>query len=215
MAVLLPHSVFIHIPKTGGQWVRAALRRAGLLTAQLHCTWHPHGEMPAGHSCHHNRLQDIATDAFVFAFVRHPLSYYRSYWSYKMERGWDMKNTFDCAVLDDSFAGFIRKTLAFRETRGTLGEQFLSFVRTPERRADFVGTQEHLADDLVRALRMAGEQFDEAVIRSTPPVNVCGTLPVWNDQCVFPPSLRDAVLRQEQLCLEEFGYAGDYAMCVT
>jgi len=35
----------------------------------------------------------------------------------------------------------------------------------------FVGTSENAADDLVKALRMAGERFDETSLRETPRIN--------------------------------------------
>ena len=37
---------------------------------------------------------------------------------------------------------------------------------------DFIGHHERLADDLVAALRLAGERFDEQALQGHPPVNV-------------------------------------------
>ena len=65
---------------------------------------------------------------------------------------------------------------------------------------DFVGKTEHLVSDLVKALRLAGEEFDEEKLRQTPRQNVSLLQPVYSDR------LREAVLKSERKCLERFGY---------
>jgi hypothetical protein len=50
-------------------------------------------------------------------------------------------------------------------------EYYVPMVGPREQEIDFVGRYENLADDLVTALRLAGEDFNERELRSTPPVN--------------------------------------------
>src|SRR5439155_11120636 len=69
MAIVLPQATFLHIPKCGGTWVVRAMAAAGL----------PMQVIPAG--CQH---AIAATEGrFVFTFVRHPLTWYASFWKYR------------------------------------------------------------------------------------------------------------------------------------
>lgn len=68
--------------------------------------------------------------------------------------------------------------------------------------ADFVGKIENLPQDLIRMLRLAGEQFDEGKLVSTPRVNESALQPH------FPRELQQAVLKAERKVLEQFDYEG-------
>lgn len=88
MAVILKNSVILHIPKTGGNYVREVLdhnkipyyttgRHPCILSQNLfnreissHC-------IPHGHECFEGRVHKLV-------FVRHPLEWYRSYWSFRV-----------------------------------------------------------------------------------------------------------------------------------
>lgn len=64
MCIILANSVFVHIPKTGGSWVRKTLNLNGLIIEKKA----QHEKRPNGQN--------------LFAFVRNPISWYRSKWSY-------------------------------------------------------------------------------------------------------------------------------------
>jgi len=75
--LIFPTAVFLHVPKTGGKWVKAAVANAGLEFTE----WNAHGDI-------HNDLSYCPhRDRFVFAFVREPLSLYQSYWRFKAGAG--------------------------------------------------------------------------------------------------------------------------------
>ena len=96
MAVIMPRSAMIHIPKTGGTWCRAAIVAAEL----------PHFESgPAGASklnqAHASLTQALPTimmtnwtennitarKRFTFSFVRHPCTWLESTWADALEHG--------------------------------------------------------------------------------------------------------------------------------
>lgn len=96
MAVIMPRSAMIHIPKTGGTWCRAAIVAAEL----------PHFESgPAGESklnqSHASLTQALPTimmanwrennmtprKRFTFSFVRHPCAWLESTWADALEHG--------------------------------------------------------------------------------------------------------------------------------
>lgn len=191
MALILPRSVFFHIPKTGGVWVRQAIARAGIPAAE----W---GDRPEDPGTIHQWPGGVDTRGkFTFAFVRHPLSWYGSFWAFRMERGWRNVDLLESCLCVE-FAGFIRKVLR-RFPEGHLSDRYESYVEPPGT-LDFVGRTENLAEDLVAALRRAGEEFDEAAIRSTPRLNATRLRPS------YPPDLREAVLRAERRAVVRFGY---------
>ena len=189
--LILPHSCFLHVPKTGGSWVKKAIMAAG-----IHCEAFSLG------SNHHPGLRDCpCLHKFKFAFVRHPLALYRSYWQYKMTYGWDPHNVIDQRCRADDFHSFV--TAVLTHMPGVYGQSLDEFVGTAAHPIDFIGKYENLTEDLVSALQLAGERFDANAIRALPPYNV-------SDKQAFPadftPALEAAVLRAEAGTISRFGY---------
>jgi hypothetical protein len=71
---------------------------------------------------------------------------------------------------------------------------------------DFVGKQERLPDDLIAALRNAGETFDEARLRATRPENVRGRKPHRAIASKFTRELAEEAADREHKVIERFGY---------
>ncbi len=95
---MLPRSRFLHVPKTGGNWASAVFRTLCPDARQMAKIHTPLKAAPG-------------KDVFTFAFVRHPLTWYQSYFSYKLRKGWDPKNDWDHIVRSDTFDEFARKAL--------------------------------------------------------------------------------------------------------
>lgn len=74
---------------------------------------------------------------------------------------------------------------------------------------DFIGRYESLVEDLIRALRMAGETFDPALLRSVPPANVSSRLSDWAQRCLYTEELRAAMAESEREAMEIFGYRAE------
>jgi hypothetical protein len=139
---------------------------------------------------------------FTFAFVRNPLDYYKSYWSYKMRIGWE--NPFDNAFMDENFEQFVRNVMEGRP--GWVSMLYTKFLGPNGDWVDFVGRQENLRDDLIAALRMAGEDFEESGIFATDPVNISSRLKEWSDRCSLPLSLKKEMYMVEKQAIDLFGY---------
>ena len=201
MALALPHSIFYHIPKTGGTWVRRVIAETSIPSNEIVERSHfikfrkLCQEKPSKNPFKRNAVPTLPTGVstwllasiehvtphfveangrFQFAFVRHPLSLYQSFWRYKMTEGWDMHNALESKVARNTFAGFVEAMLT--EEPGWLSKKYRSYTTVGTRKdpqdIDFIGKQEHLVEDLITALTLAGEEFDPAIIRNHPPVNV-------------------------------------------
>lgn len=189
--LILPKSCFLHIPKTGGSWVKKAL-----MASNIGC------ELYTIFNDGHIGLKDCpCPEKFKFAFVRHPVELYRSYWQYKMTYGWDQDNPLDIECRSDSFHKFVRNVLDKFPSiySNTLDE----FVGEPGNQIEFIGKYENLIDDLVFALRSAGEIFNEEFIRNFPPYNV-------SNKKAFPASYTDEleseVRKAELIEIQRFDY---------
>ena len=194
-SLLLPRSQFLHVPKTGGNWVTCVLREQ-FPDAQ---------RMPKIHT---TRASALSPELYTFAFVRHPLTWYQSYFSYKLRKGWDAKNDWDDVVRCDSFASFVETAL--EETPAYYSKLLRRFVGRAGDEIDFIGRFESLTEDLIEALELAGEDFDSDAIRSIPPVNQSD---YTQHPAVYPEELAERVLEVEAEAVERFysANASDFA----
>ncbi|MEQ1897730.1 MAG: sulfotransferase family 2 domain-containing protein [Vicinamibacterales bacterium] len=191
--LIFENGVLLHVPKTGGTWVKAAIRNARISVEEYIVDGDPHADLSY---CPHR-------DRFLFAFVREPLSLYQSYWRFKITSGWDPRNPFDATCGAPTFEGFVECVL--RLEPAWCSRMFEDYVgREPGEGVDFVGRYESLADDLIRALRMMGASVDEQAIRMTPPVNVSTAS---RNLARWTPELADRVRRSEERAIVRFGYA--------
>lgn len=75
MALVLSNSVFIHVRKTGGSWVREAIKACAI----------PHEENGPYDCEYHAGVFDLPlflASRFTFGFVRHPADWIRSAWAW-------------------------------------------------------------------------------------------------------------------------------------
>ena len=201
MAVRLPNSIYIHLMKTGGWSVRGALSRMKLNLGEIGRDHDPACLLP---------LNDGARP-FIFVFIRHPLSWYRSYWAFRMQADWKVHprqpitgwQTFG-SVLDhecraENFAVWMQNVLAY------VPEGFLSRIyRTYTEGVDFVGKVESFNQDLCRALTLAGEKFSPKIIKTLPRRNV--TNAKFTAAAALPRALAKKVMAAESYVVERWGY---------
>ena len=148
----------------------------------------------------------------VFALARHPVSWYRSYWSFKTETGWRIRFPFDRQFAYDDFPSFASAVM--REHPGWLSKMLHRYTTTESGDAvDCIGKLETVADDFVRFLRLAGEDFDETAIRETPPQNVTENASRWRERTLLDAPLIAAIEEAERPIMERFGYASFSDAC--
>lgn len=200
MHLILPNSVFVHIPKTGGTWVRRALAAAEIpwTTTELI----PHADF--------SELEPLVDGRFTFAFVRHPVAWYRSAWSYRMSHPDKPGPAAMAEHWSEDFDTFVSNCCLHRP--GLLTELLERFTGWPVK-LDWVGQAENLADGLVEALTLAGEDFDPAAIYGCPPANVSPAQ--FRESAVYRDETLALLLRAEQGVISRYGYGSDSRALAT
>lgn len=118
MAIIFKRFRLLHFPRTGGKWRRKICREHGI----PHALWNPKHSTP-------NETGAIELPTAVF--IREPIDWYRSYFSYKMTVGfWGSKSEplkdFDREVNSDTFEGFLKRVL--ERKRGFFSEFIGEFL---------------------------------------------------------------------------------------
>lgn len=84
MAVVMPNSIFVHIPRCRGQWLRKVL-------GNMYPEKGKRKEHREGRKAVHESIKDVPDDVkknrMSFGFVRHPLDWVKSRWSHKHRFG--------------------------------------------------------------------------------------------------------------------------------
>lgn len=198
MAIQAERTIIYHVPKTGGTWVKAAMKAAG-----IRC----YGVQDITNSHPFNLLRKHATpdvapsDKFSICFVRRPIPWYISYWSFRCSGPRrDMKFPAD-RLLSEDFDEFVNNVLDAYPS-GFVTALYQYYTGEDYRKVDFIGRQENLAHDLTVGLTLAGEDFDEVALRNTPPINQSQA--EWRRRCTLSDSTRRRVLRLEAWVLESF-----------
>jgi len=192
MCIRLPKSIFLHVPKCGGTWVRRTLAACNLVSEEIrdHVTLDALRALPSG------RWKNLP----AFAFVRHPAAWYRSYWAYKVSVGWDPNNGIDPAVQAPQFEPFVRNCIRHRP--GLAGNLYRMYTQG----AVYVGRMELLRESIIHILTQLGEVFDPAVIYSAPAENVHGLTAALEPKCRYSPQLLKEVMEVEKEAIERYGY---------
>jgi hypothetical protein len=167
--VLNDRIALLHVPKTGGTWATRAIIQAGV---DVH---EPDVSDPDTHygAMGHVRIDEIPErdGLFVIGCVRHPLTWWRSFWVHRMRHGWNSPDhEVDSRASSEDFDDFIEQVI--ENLPGFLGDFYARFVGPPEQPISFIGRNETLVDDLCEALQLAGQPFDEEKLRSFPRRNI-------------------------------------------
>jgi len=204
MAFRTKRTIFYHIPKTGGQWVKKAILEStgGLervpgkyITDEVKSL-----RLLGSHQIPATVRHDESL--FSFAFVRHPLSWYRSFWASRFEDSLD-KPFLISWLWDKNPEEFIRNVIR-KYPRGFLTKVYRYYVGKDCNRLDFVGRQEYLADDLILALKLGRENFDEDKIKKLERINIAGTKSKYRDSFKISIAVEKSLLDSERWIINNY-----------
>lgn len=224
MALLLKSGdVFLHIPKTGGNWVTDVLEEQGLVA---YCVGHKHSDVDRTfHLNRHSNLSFLRYHAsrslglvkrkpYVFCMVRHPLRWYESWFKYMSQQRNNWKDWGNQAFMGGWHPNYElngcdhQHFVAFLEWVHHHHPGYVSqmFYRYTYKDVDYVGKQENLAADLVAILDQTGLSYDrEAVLKKGP----VGVSKYKGEPLEWPAELRAEVLKAEHSAILRYGYLSE------
>jgi hypothetical protein len=199
MAVRTSRLIFYQVPKTGGEWTKAALAAAGLRPQYCRGSERHPFDLWRDHATPAGTQERYKAGRLGFCVVRHPVAWYKSFWCYRTKSQKFNRRFPPDRYWSGDFNEFVSNVLA-AFPNGFVTAMYQYYVDD----VDFVGRQEALADSLVEALRLAGETFDEDALRALPPTNVVGSNPRWGDLCQMSATTRALIERVESWVIERF-----------
>jgi len=191
---------FLHIPKTGGDWVAKMLRDMKLIKTAF---GHKHSNYD--HAIHFECPPCPAR----FCFVRNPLDWYSSYYRFTQPHGgggWGEAGTKQgwhvTTVLNNTgnlcFEDWLMTVLKRRP--GFLTWLYHSYTRPG---ITYIGKNEHLREHLIYILDDMGLKYDGGLIQYSKRLNVSGPKP---ESVNYTPELRDMVIRCELGAMIHYDY---------
>jgi len=216
-------AIFLHVPKTGGTWVEKVLKQLGLAEcsighkhADLNRAIFPHGlkeTIPWTLRASFRRLAGKSTcneSIPAFCFVRHPLTWYESWWKFNQKLNWpawghveDVNNWHPCSALnglgDPDFNRFIENIVS--RAPGFVTGLFLRYIGEG---SPILGRQESLQYDLLTILNTLGYKIGNENIRLPGRANE-STMPA-NRVISWDDALRNELLKLEYPMLKRCGY---------
>lgn len=232
MAVrLICGAELLHIPKTGGSWVTSVLEKNDLIAGhsghmhadydrnQLRVTLPKTGRQHLYEAYRFARKRLLRpfqgapapppTEPFRFCFVRHPLSWYESWWKFNQGRGWQDWGTQNSetdwhpnstlnGLASDDFNQFMRNVVQARP--GYVTELYYSYTKPG---ISFIGKTENLREDLSSVLEQLGHRVPEETIYDSPKENISK---LDQSSIEWDPELKQLVTKLEINSLLHFGY---------
>lgn len=235
MAVIMPKSAFIHVPKTGGTWCRMAIKAAKIKCIEAQCrpighsdlvrkllnTHAPYSEVqPCVAVCNWLKDDEHPAERFMFGFLRNPLKWLISRWADAIRKyggvadhdiakdGW-FKKVFSInfstyidniiRVYPDVVSDALLGRLGYHKNKRGIWVQ-------DARPIDFIGKTEHLVEDFIKALTLAGEKFNPDRIRNVPPQRVAGKLYKYKKLANYTNKQKQALYDANKQLFDWFGY---------
>jgi len=198
MAIATENTLLLHIPKTGGVFVKEALESCDV----------SYEEIGTQHD-HFPKLFDYESSGFfndrlIYSFVRHPITWYQSRWAFRLKHGWQAIHPLDYHCASNDFKLFVSKVLAYRPD-GWCNFLFGSYLHGDWGRVSYVGRTEFLADDLIDVMSKANEPINGEIIRNMPRSNhSTSDGKKSSDLARYSSSLFDRVMAVESSIVQEY-----------
>ena len=190
MALVLPNSIFYHAGRTAGHFVRKTVVDMNIPTYEV-------GNFHDWPSC--INLSPEEQSKLSFCFIRHPLSWLKSFWCIQMQRGWSL-DEYSKSLQSDSFSEFLMKAVEIYPD-GPVSAIFRPYLEQCKE----IGRQEDLKEDLSRILILAGERLIPEVVANAKIVSVEIDASV-KMAATAPKEILEKVMETEKDLCSRWGY---------
>lgn len=191
MALASKNAVFLHVPKTAGMWVRHAYKVSNVETYEIGDT---HSHFPYLLKF---KPESFYRNIYTFAFIRHPLSWIQSRWTFRMRHGWKAIHPLDYNCMSNNFHTFVENMLKYRPDGWVTGE-YKNYIDTVPGGIKAVGRLENLVDDLMRISKSAGDVINANIIKTMNRINESDMDGLASkDWARYTPKLIDRVIGTE------------------
>lgn len=222
MAIVLKNDVlFLHVPKSGGNWLFHVLRAEGLMLGSIshkHATYdyvleptsrrNPKRPSPRTPWSRVTARRHLSSTPKILCVVRHPLSWYESWFKYQSANGWrtwgedgNIRRWHPCAELNgirsDDFMGFMRAVNARHP--GFLTRLFGRYAQGAH---THVLRNEALAEEFLAFAGSVGWQVDRSRVTATQRIGESAELDLSWD----PEVLEDTVALEKAIFVK-YGYS--------
>lgn len=208
MAIKTPKVILYHIPKCGGIWAKEALRRSLPNPREdygrcKHTAFANDFGLYREHAIPEGIVENDKHGRLSICFVRNPLTWYRSYWAFRIKtESFDGDFPLDL-LMDDKYENFINNVLR-QFPNGFVTKLYQYYTGKDLSKINFIGKQERLADDLVEALTISGQEFDEGRLRRTKMINVAGIGKRYDELTALKDATIDRIKHAEEWVFDTF-----------
>lgn len=201
---------YLHIPKTGGNWVRSVLRNSNVdLNKTNKFNKHANYDFLAGLSSKSLMSSSFNEDIKFFCVIRHPLLWYQSWYKYQNDNGWKFwgekgilqKEKWHCLSplnmsRPKSFNDFMR--IVNQTSPGFLTYLYHSFILPSGAR---ILKNENLRDDLLHLNKDWSLGLNERFILHSKKVNVSTKTEIsWSEENLTN------TMQNESAIIKMYGY---------
>lgn len=212
-------ALFLHVPRTGGTWVKGIAKQCGfrrvIWSTTARPAWAPRVHSTLAH-LHPEWVQNVD---FVFSFVRHPVSLYEAHWRYlchdkvrnSMRRRWSglkaAKNQWS-----PDFNEWAMRMITYVPCYAT---RLFEWYVGPEgaEYCNYIGRNETLREDFLEVMTLLGYDTagQEDVVMNAPKVRYSQRKPAierlkdWVEpEVTWDASVKEQVMRMETVAINRF-----------
>jgi len=194
MAIYLKNSVFIHIPKCGGRWVKQMIES------------HVRGYEYSGDPIYDAHDSPDEKGRMPFAFVREPATFAHSLWHHRAKKkankfghkfNWQTYIRMEEECQSEDYETFMNNVA---DNPNAVVDYYYHYIGRYEKIR--IGRMEYLASDFCQFLRQDNEDADWKEIARQGPSKIG----VGNDQSPIPGDLRVRINRANEEFCHRFGY---------
>lgn len=207
MAIILPHSVFFHIPKTGGTFVTEVIKKSGIEYEAYEPKFYDEYNLQSQHVDPDFIPSNLMNNKKSFAFVRNPYTWYQSMYAFRARNKWGDYKTFilDRMCRADSFKEFVKRVCEVFPA-GFLTIKYKRFLGDNLDKINYIGKQETLRADLIDILSKVGDNIEKRIIMNTLQNNRASSLPSWCNKVQYDDETGKLIRKVESWAFERLGY---------